>query len=227
MTLEHKFFPSGGREAKAAEVGDDGRISGYGAVFNNVDQGGDIIEPGAFAKSLASGKPIKMLWQHSPWDPIGVWDDVTEDDYGLRISGTVLSEVSTGADALALLKAGAIDGLSIGYRTIAAEAGVIDGQDVRVLKELELWEVSLVTFPMNTDAVVDAAKAAGMTIRDFERVLARDAKFSRSVIAALLRDGFEGVKALRESGGDDLDELRDALLLRSMINTLTGKGARA
>ena len=99
------------------------------------------------------GRSVKMLWQHDPSQPIGVWDEVREDGTGLYVKGRILIEVEKGREAAALLAAGAIDGLSIGYRTLRAEK---DGKGRRLLSELELWEVSLVTFPMLPEARVAA-----------------------------------------------------------------------
>jgi len=133
----------------------DGMITGYASVFGNADQGGDIVQKGAYGASLKSligkGRSVKMLWQHDPKKPIGVWDEVYEDARGLLVKGRLLKSVQAGAEALALIDAGAIDGLSIGYRTVRAEKNA-KGQ--RLLHELELWEVSLVTFPMLPEARV-------------------------------------------------------------------------
>ncbi len=113
--------------------------------------------PGAYAGSLKamekSGRRVKMLWQHDPSQPIGIWDEVKEDANGLWVKGRLLPDVARGREAVALLEAGAIDGLSIGYRTVKAER---DGKGQRLLQELELWEVSLVTFPMLPEARVSA-----------------------------------------------------------------------
>jgi uncharacterized protein len=98
-----------------------------------------------------------MLWQHDPAQPIGIWDEVIEDGKGLFVKGRFLTEIQKGAEALALVQAGAIDGLSIGYRTLRAEKNA-KGQ--RLLHELELWEVSLVTFPMLPEARVQGKAEA-------------------------------------------------------------------
>jgi hypothetical protein len=135
----------------------DTEIAGYASVFGVADQGGDLVQRGAFAASLgrnaAAGRTVKMLWQHDPAEPIGVWDEVREDATGLFVRGRLLTEVRRGAEALALLRAGAIDGLSIGYRTLRAQKAA----EGRLLQEVELWEVSLVTFPMLPDARASAA----------------------------------------------------------------------
>ena len=137
-------------------------ISGYASLFGARDQGNDVVQKGAYTASLArlkkAGRAVKMLWQHDPAQPIGVWDEVREDATGLWVKGRVLTAVDKGREAAALLEAGAIDGLSIGYRTIKSTKGA-DG--ARLLTELELWEVSLVTFPMLAEARVLAKSDDG------------------------------------------------------------------
>lgn len=157
MDLETKFHQPGN---SGLAVTNGTEVSGYASVFGLKDQGGDIVMPGAYAASLkrhqANGGKVRMLWQHDQAQPIGVWDEITEDAHGLRVKGRLLSDVARGREAAALLEAGAVDGLSIGYRTIRAEKVPGGG---RKLVELDLWEVSLVTFPMLPDARV-AAKSA-------------------------------------------------------------------
>jgi hypothetical protein len=158
MELERKFCgPEGG-----LEVRDGTEISGHASLFGAADQGGDVVEPGAYAASLAAlaarGGRVKMLWQHDPAQPIGVWDEVREDARGLFVRGRILTDVARGREAAALLAAGAIDGLSIGYRTRRA---VKDAGGGRRLAEVELWEVSLVTFPMLPEARVARKAEAG------------------------------------------------------------------
>ena len=130
-------------------------IEGYASLFGMTDQGGDAVAPGAFGASLArlaaKGDKVRMLWQHDPAQPIGIWEEIREDGRGLWVRGRLLPEVAQAREAAALIAAGAIDGLSIGYRTLRAER---DAQGRRVLAELELWEVSLVTFPMLREAKV-------------------------------------------------------------------------
>lgn len=145
--LEVKF--AGG----APILSKDHVIEGYASLFGLRDQGGDAVCAGAFAaglKKLADkGDKVRMLWQHDPGRPIGVWDEIREDEKGLWVKGRLLPEVAQAREAAALLQAGAIDGLSIGYRTIRAER---DRKGCRALVEVELWEVSLVTFPMLPEA---------------------------------------------------------------------------
>ncbi len=160
-----------GLERKFARFGDeltvtDAVIEGYASLFDFADQGGDVVARGAYARSLAKGAGVKMLWQHDPAQPIGVWDEVREDARGLWVKGRLLETVSRGREAAALIAAGAIDGLSIGYRTVTAAK---NEQGRRVLTELELWEVSLVTFPMLPSARVSAkgeSSEDGQDLRD-------------------------------------------------------------
>lgn len=151
---ERKFHQP---DSGALKVTDGTVIEGYASLFGLKDQGGDVVQKGAYAASLkraaAAGRGVKMLWQHDPTQPIGIWDEVREDGTGLWVKGRILTEVEKGREAAALLAAGAIDGLSIGYKTVKAER---DGKGQRLLSELELWEVSLVTFPMLPEARVAA-----------------------------------------------------------------------
>lgn len=151
--LETKFARFGGDVA----VTDGTRIEGYASLFDQSDQTGDRVVRGAYAASLAAlagdGRRVKMLWQHDPTRPIGVWDEVREDSRGLWVKGRLLDTTQQGREAAALIEAGALDGLSIGYRTKQAAR---DDHGNRLLKEVELWEVSLVTFPMLPTARVAA-----------------------------------------------------------------------
>ncbi len=153
LDLDHKFVALG--KTRATE--DGLAIEGYASHFGTPDRGGDVVQPGAYAASLAAlaakGGQVRMLWQHDPAQPIGVWDAVREDARGLFVKGRILADVEKGREAAALIAAGAIDGLSIGYRTIRATK---NDKGQRLLHELELWEVSLVTFPMLPSARVGA-----------------------------------------------------------------------
>ncbi len=150
---------SGAFDAELA-LKDGAEISGHASLFGAADQGGDVVQRGAYGGSLArlaqAGHGVKMLWQHDPTRPIGVWDEVREDERGLFVKGRLLLEVQAAREAHVLLQAGAIDGLSIGYRTLRAEKAA-GGQ--RLLHEIELWEVSLVTFPMLPQARVQPVAA--------------------------------------------------------------------
>ena len=191
---------------------DSGTIEGYGSVYGNKDLGGDIVVSGAFSDSLASGRKIKMLSQHDPHAVIGVWDELADDGKGLRVKGRILTQIQAGKDAYELVKAGAMDGLSIGYRTLRAK----DMNGARMIEKAELWEVSLVTFPMNEMTRIDAVKAADLTERDFERMLTRDAGLSRSVAHRLMAGGYDAIKAMRDAG-DGSDELAALLKARCTL----------
>ncbi|MEM9853384.1 MAG: HK97 family phage prohead protease [Pseudomonadota bacterium] len=149
--LERKFC----RTPAPVKVSENLEIEGLASLFGVTDSGGDIVARGAYCASLEAlekaGQSVKMLWQHRPEEPIGVWEDVHETEKGLYVKGRLLPDVARAQEAASLLKAGAIDGLSIGYRTLRATRNT-KGQ--RLLNELELWEVSLVTFPMLTEARV-------------------------------------------------------------------------
>ncbi|AJE46400.1 HK97 family phage prohead protease [Celeribacter indicus] len=172
--LETKFC----RLGEELRVGDGVKIEGYASLFGRRDSGGDVVLSGAYARSLAAlareGRSVKMLWQHDPAQPIGIWDEVREDARGLHVRGRILTGLQKGREAAALIAAGAIDGLSIGYRTVTARK---DAKGTRLLSELELWEVSLVTFPMLPEARLgagakgDDALAAERMLRDLADAL--------------------------------------------------------
>lgn len=147
----------------AAMSGDGQVIEGYASRFGVMDQGGDTVLPGAFSaglKRLAErGGKVRMLWQHDPAAPIGVWEELREDETGLWVRGRLLPDIARAREAAALIAAGAIEGLSIGYRTLRAER---DGKGRRMLTEVELWEVSLVTFPMLPEARVGRKNGGDM-----------------------------------------------------------------
>lgn len=175
-----------------------GTIDGYGSVFNLIDRGGDIVLPGAFKKTLADWKRRKenppMLWSHDPSDPIGHWTELSEDARGLKVKGELfVDDVPQAAVVHALMKRGAVKGLSIGYMTKEAE---IDRQTgARKLKSVELWEISPVTFPMMPEAQATGVKTefdASVWERAFrdEGLSNREAKLATSVARKLaLRDG--------------------------------------
>ena len=139
-------------------VSADGTFEGYASLFNLPDLGRDIVMPGAFARSLAARGTggIKLLWQHQAAQPIGSWLDIREDARGLFVRGKLNLEVARARELLALLREGAVDGLSIGYRAEKARTDRKSG--LRQLLQVDLWEISLVTFPMLPQARVTAVK---------------------------------------------------------------------
>jgi HK97 family phage prohead protease len=164
------------------------KFSGYGAVFNNVDYGGDKILPGAFSETLAQHKSAgtmpAMLLEHGakaggPVLPVGVWLSMSEDEYGLKVEGR-LADTQTGREAYTLMKMGAMQGLSIGYRPTELGRPSMQDNARRLIKSARLGEVSIVANPMNDKARVLSVKADDvMTIRDLEHLL-RDAGYSKS-----------------------------------------------
>lgn len=143
----------------------DGTIEGYASLFGEIDQARDMMMPGAFTQTLKQRglRKIPMLFQHDPAEPVGVWLDLSEDFRGLKARGRLIPEIARGRELLALLRAGAIDGLSIGYRTVR---GQIDPRSrVRKLYQIDLWEISIVTFPLLHGARVRAVKDAAMPSR--------------------------------------------------------------
>lgn len=139
----------------------DGTVEGYASLFGEVDQARDMVMPGAFTQTLQSRglRRIPMLFQHDPAEPVGIWLDLHEDFRGLWARGRLIPDVSRGRELLALVREGAIDGLSIGYRTVRAK---IDPKTrVRKLYQVDLWEISIVTFPLLNGARVRAVKSQG------------------------------------------------------------------
>ena len=139
----------------------DGRFAGYASVFNRLDSGGDIVLPGSFAKSLAKKRGrIRLLFQHDPKEPVGTWESMAEDSHGLFVTGRLVPGVPRSDALRRLIENRALDGLSIGFRTVKAsrQAGK------RLLHEIDLYEVSIVTFPMMEEARIASPLTAGAAI---------------------------------------------------------------
>lgn len=209
--LLHKQFAF-----KAEKVEDDGTFKGYGSVFGNVDSYDEIVSPGAFAKSLDlikdSGDPLPVLWQHNPDKPIGGYTELSEDDRGLKVSGFLMKDdVALAREAYALMKARVVKGLSIGY--YVRDDSYDEKTGIRTLKELDLREISVVTFPANEAAQVENVKSAiaymlkaGQlpNVKLFEDFL-REAGFSKSQAAAIANGGLSKLSRGEPAGekGDD------------------------
>lgn len=159
-----------------------GTFEGYGSVFGNKDLGNDVIERGAFLKSLKRRKPqnVKLLYQHKSDMPIGVFDEIKEDEHGLVVKGRLALKTQAGAEAYELLKMGALDGLSIGFRVNPKEVSYDKRGNKRIIKEVDLMEVSLVTFPMNPQATVRSVKGEDISIREWENGMRDAFSLSRS-----------------------------------------------
>lgn len=186
-----------------------GEFSGYGSVFGVKDTYGDVVIKGAFAKSLDAwqekGALPAMLWQHRSAEPIGVWTKMAEDDHGLLVEGRILLAAGDlERRAYEHLKAKSIRGLSIGYSIPAGGIEYDKGTDSYLLKQVDLWETSLVTFPANPEAEVDSVKVAlDGGPRDVERFL-REAGLSRSQAKGLMSRGYDGLRDLREAEDEGL-----------------------
>ena len=194
------------RVAAELKADEQGVVEGYGAVFGNVDAGGDVIAKGAFTRTLAeaekAGRLPAMLWQHEQDEPIGIWLTMREDTKGLLVRGQ-FADTQRGREALTLVKMGALTGLSIGYSIVKFEYD--QAKDVRTLKDVDLWEVSPVTFPMNDKARISGVKAVEMTEREIEGIL-RDAGFSRREAKAFIAGGLEAARSR-----DDCDEAAELM----------------
>ena len=202
-------------------AGEEGVIEGFGSVFGQEDAYSDVVVPGAFAASLAEHRAANtmpaMLWQHRQDMPIGVWESMEEDQRGLRVKGRLAMDVAQAREAFALVKAGAISGLSIGFMT--KEDDYDPKTNIRTVRAVDLWEVSLVTFPAAKSARVTRVKAADvdqlLKPSDAERWL-RDALPEASKAAAtafvsrLMRMGAERREA--EIATERANRAADALL---------------
>ena len=197
-------------------IKEDGTFEGYGSVFGVKDSYDEIVAAGAFAESLsnhkAKGTMPALLWQHRSGEPCGVYVEMSEDNIGLKVSGQLALKTVRGAEAYELLKMKAISGLSIGFATREDSYDRVTG--IRTLKKVELYEVSLVTFPANDTARVQGVKGIEEieTIRDAEKFL-RDTGLSRTEAVAFIGR----VKSLgpRDAGEDDLSLLIDAVKRRN------------
>lgn len=152
--MSNSLFP-----IELKDLGEAGEIEGYASTFGNRDLVGDIVQPGAFVRSL-KGRPanqIAMLWAHDSKRPIGVWDEVVEDSIGLRVKGRILINTRDGADAFEFAKAGAARGLSIGYRTLKSRRS--PERKARLLEDVDLFEISLLPIQANSLARVERVKS--------------------------------------------------------------------
>ena len=225
-TTRLEIKSGGGREVRSFALqikaaGDDGSVEGYGSVFGVRDNYDDVIAKGAFAATLAAHKSAgtmpAMLWQHDACEPIGIWSEMVEDDKGLRIKGQLALDTARGKEAHALLKMGALNGLSIGF--VSKQWAYDRETDVRTLTEIDLWEVSLVTFPANEKARVTNVKSSDdlATPKDAERLL-RDAGFSKSDATAFVSRVMRMGEARRDSADSTAVAMKAA---DRLLNSLT------
>jgi HK97 family phage prohead protease len=212
-SLKHKQFAF-----KADAVNEDGTFTGYGSVFGNVDSYREVVAPGAFADSLkaikASGDPLPALWQHRSGEPIGGYDVLEEDSHGLKVGGWLLKdEIARAKEAYVLMKRRVVKGLSIGYYV---EADSWNEKDrIRTLTKLDLVEISIVTFPANAEAQIEAVKSlehilkAGRvpTLPEFEDFLC-EAGFSKTQAKAIAGNGLRKLLDRCEADGNSSDALQ-------------------
>ena len=199
-------------ESEIKAESDKGIFTGYGSIFGNEDQGNDIMQKGAFTKSLVNRpvSKVKMLYQHKTDEPIGVFTDMYEDSKGLFVKGQLAMGTQKGREAYELLKMGALDGMSIGFRADPEKQGYNENKrGVRTLKEVDLMEISLVTFPMNESALIETVKGNAKNIREWEKILREAGNLSRT-------EAKIGAKALSESlsqrdAGGDSQQLADLI----------------
>ena len=198
-------------EVKAND--DKGTFTGYGSIFGNEDQGSDIMQKGAFTKSLEQrpASKVKLLYQHKTDEPIGIFESMYEDEKGLFVKGRLAMGTQKGREAYELLKMGALDGMSIGFRADPDKQGYNENKrGTRTLKEVDLMEISLVTFPMNERALIENVKASQKSIREWEKILREVGSLSRT-------EAKIGAKALSESLSQR-DAVGDNKQLATLIN---------
>jgi uncharacterized protein len=199
-------------ESEIKAENNKGIFTGYGSIFGNEDQGNDIMQKGAFTKSLVNRpvSKVKMLYQHKTDEPIGVFTEIYEDNKGLYVKGQLAMGTQKGREAYELLKMGALDGMSIGFRADPEKQGYNENKrGVRTLKEVDLMEISLVTFPMNESALIETVKGNAKNIREWETILREAGGLSRT-------EAKIGAKALSESlsqrdAGDGNKQLADLI----------------
>ena len=184
-------------ELKAVEEdnAEEGSFEGYASVFEKADLGNDVVKYGAFRKSLRKkgAKAVKLLYQHKSDMPVGVFDSIKEDQHGLYVKGRLALKTQAGRDVFELMKMGALDGLSIGFKPNPKMTHYDKRTKKRVLEEVELMEISLVTFPMNQDARIRQVKGEDVSIREWENGLRDAFSLSRSeskMAAKAVHDAF-------------------------------------
>jgi len=204
------------------EMKEYGRFEGYASVFNNTDLGNDVIKTGAFTKSLRKRgvKGVKLLYQHKTDMPIGVFEEIKEDDHGLMVKGKLALKTQAGQEAYELLKMGALDAMSIGFRANPDEVSYDKRTNKRMIGEVDLMEISLVTFPMNPQAKVRSVKGEDVTIREWENGMRDAFSLSRSeakVAAKAVHEVFEAKNTSEkldvvESNAELVDALKNLTL---------------
>lgn len=191
------------------------KICGYGSIFGNVDAAGDIVIAGAFAESIASGRKVKMLWQHDSREVVGIWNVIKEDEKGLYLEGE-FANTERAREAKELIRIGAINGLSIGYRTTDSD---YNQHGHRLIKKCELWETSIVTFQCNEEATITELKSHEAK-RIIEKAL-RESGYSRKEALVFVSEGETAIRNLRDADLKQNDISREVLeSLNNIINRI-------
>lgn len=205
----HKHYLRAPLEVRALE--EDGTFEGYGSVFGVVDAYNERVMPGAFNASIAEkgAEGVALLWQHRSDTVIGVYTEMREDERGLYVKGKLALSTEKGREAHELMKMGWKAGLSIGFVPLESEKAE-DG--VREVREVDLWEVSVVTFPANQASMVEAVRSkieAGEvpTKRELEQLLTRDAGMTAQAAKALLSRGYDAMTDTRDADGEAIEAL--------------------
>lgn len=206
MELERKLV-----DVSIEGIEDDGTFEGYASLFDRVDMSRDIVERGAFANAIAQrgASGVRMLFQHDPAQPIGVWTSIAEDDYGLKVRGRLSTGSDKAREVRALIRDGALDGLSIGFKVVRGRTDPRTG--IRHIRQADLWEISVVTFPMQAGARI-SLKAEGLpTTREFERWLTRDARLTRKEARHVLAHGFASLRRERDAASTAMTALAEKI----------------
>ena len=193
--------------ARLTDLNDD-EFEGYASLFGVPDGAGDVVARGAFAATLRKRPPekVRMLYQHFAHEPLGVWETIREDARGLYVKGRLVLDVVRAREVRSLIREGALNGLSIGFRTVRATRE----KGHRVLNEIELWEISVVTFPLLAGSKVTAIGAKGMAQSIREATLHLQTKLSSPASAASAARGKGIHGSAPTSGFPSLTSLRDA-----------------
>jgi HK97 family phage prohead protease len=197
------------------QIAEDGIFEGYASVFGVKDYDGDVIVKGAFKSSVEKmdgGKRPKMLWQHNPSIIIGKWLNMYEDERGLYVKGQLFLDTQKGLESYTLMKHGELDGMSVGFNIANA---YMNEQKNRVIDDLELWEISVVTWGANPEALVTSVKS----IRDFEKFL-RDSGFSRKDATRIASHGFKSSETLEQEQRDADEQKAITLELSKLLESL-------
>lgn len=208
------------RPFEVKSVTEEGKFTGYGSVFGNIDLHRDVIMPGAFAKSLdnhkSRGTLPAMLWQHSMRDVVGIYEAMDEDAHGLKLAGELFikDSIPEADKAYTLMRRKAITGMSIGFNIPKGGEEYNKELNIWEIKEVDLVEVSIVTWPANPEAQIESVKSALQNPREFERLL-RDAGLSSLQAKRLMSGGYD---ALLKRDAEEVDESVEALF--AVIKTM-------